>query len=199
MSDHEPKTDDRVFIVSQQVIRVEDPFADGDLILDLGGGGEGVIGLLRGRQVVAVDRRANELEESALGPIKLIGDARELPFLDGAFDAVTSFCFLMYVPAEDRPAVLAEAHRVLKPGGNFHVWGVRIPPKEQQPQKVYCVMIKAVLPDREIETGYGVPWAGREMTAASIGALAREAGFELVDKEEAAETFRLTLRRPEVG
>ena len=34
-------------------------------ILDIGGGGEGVIGRLYGRQVVAIDNRQEELDEAA--------------------------------------------------------------------------------------------------------------------------------------
>jgi SAM-dependent methyltransferase len=45
------------------------------------------------------------------------GDAEALPYADGAFDAVVSNFGIHHVP---RPAVaLAEAHRVLAPGGHF--------------------------------------------------------------------------------
>ena len=187
---------ERVFLVEQQTIRVDDPFTDDDLILDLGGGGEGVIGQLRGRQVVAIDRRADELEEAAPGPIKVVGDACELPFLDGSFDAATAFFFLMYVPAEDRSKALAEVLRVLKPGGTLHLWDLRIPEKADEPQEIYGVMLKIILPDREIGTGYGVPWVpGRALSAPAVAEMAEEAGFELADEDEGAETFRMTLRK----
>jgi len=196
MAEQAPTDQDRIYLVDQQTIRIEDPFTDDDLILDLGGGGEGVIGLLRGRQVVAIDRRPDELEEAADGPIKLIGDACELPFLDGSFDAATAFFFLMYMPIEDRKKALAEAFRVLKPGGTLHLWDLRIPLKGEEPQEIYCVMLNIVLPDREIGTGYGAPWvAEREMTADSIASLARDVGFEIVEEEIGPETFRMTLRK----
>jgi ubiquinone/menaquinone biosynthesis C-methylase UbiE len=41
--------------------------------------------------------------------------AQSLPFADGAFDFVTALMSLMDMPEPER--VLAEAHRVLKPGG----------------------------------------------------------------------------------
>lgn len=198
MAEHEPMDTSKYFMVEPQTIRVEDVFSDEDLILDLGGGGEGVIGQLRGRQVVAIDRRADELEEAADGPIKVIGDACALPFLDASFDAATAFFFLMYLPIEDRKRALAETFRVLKPGGDFHVWDLRIPAKTNQPQGAYCVMLKAILPDRELETGYGVSWAAeREMSAASVAEMAKAVGFEIVDESVEAETFRMVLRKAE--
>ncbi len=42
----------------------------------------------------------------------------DLPFEDGRFDAVVSILVLCSV--EDVPAVLAQAYRVLRPGGHFH-------------------------------------------------------------------------------
>lgn len=41
-------------------------------ILDLGGGGEGVIGLIYGGQVTAIDNRQEELDEAPKGPVKLV-------------------------------------------------------------------------------------------------------------------------------
>jgi SAM-dependent methyltransferase len=44
-----------------------------------------------------------------------LGDARQVPFADQAFGAVVCLGVISYV--EDHPAVLAEIHRVLRPGG----------------------------------------------------------------------------------
>jgi len=48
-----------------------------------------------------------------------LGDATDLPFADGEFDAVTSTQVYEYVA--DMPRALAEAHRVLRPGGRLLV------------------------------------------------------------------------------
>jgi ubiquinone/menaquinone biosynthesis C-methylase UbiE len=47
------------------------------------------------------------------------GDAEKLPFESETFDVVTSMLALMHMPVEIRPAVFAEASRVLKPGGRM--------------------------------------------------------------------------------
>jgi 2-polyprenyl-3-methyl-5-hydroxy-6-metoxy-1,4-benzoquinol methylase len=49
-----------------------------------------------------------------------VGSADSLPFADGAFDAVISLDTLHHVPDLER--TLAEAARVLKPGGHFFVF-----------------------------------------------------------------------------
>lgn len=48
-----------------------------------------------------------------------IGDARQLPFADGEFDAAISVAAIDHVPRRDIPKALAEAARVIKPGGEF--------------------------------------------------------------------------------
>lgn len=57
----------------------------------------------------------------------LQGDAANLPFKDESFDAVIS-CFLFHeLPREERAKVLAEATRVLKPGGfSGHVDSIQL-------------------------------------------------------------------------
>jgi ubiquinone/menaquinone biosynthesis C-methylase UbiE len=45
------------------------------------------------------------------------GWAQDLPFADEEFDAVTFAHVLRHIPVPQRPAVLAEARRVLRPGG----------------------------------------------------------------------------------
>lgn len=84
--------DERMYIVENQRVTVEREI-NGDRILDIGGGGEGVIGLCYGEKVVAIDLRKDELEQAPDGPLKIVMDARELSFLEDSFDAVASFLY----------------------------------------------------------------------------------------------------------
>jgi len=47
------------------------------------------------------------------------GDARQLPFADGCFDRLFSAYTLDLIPYRDLPKLLAEFHRVLRPGGRM--------------------------------------------------------------------------------
>lgn len=186
----------RMHVVARQTVEVADSFSDCDLILDLGGGGEGVIGQLRGRQVVAVDLRKEELDQAPDGPIKVLADARNLPFPDDAFDAATAFFFLLYVRDVDRAAVLGEAYRVLAPGGRLHVWDVVVPTPRTTSARLFVVPVRAQLPGRTIRTAYGVPWHNRAMSAASIAELARRVGFQIASSTAYDRAFYLVLSKP---
>ena len=99
-------------------------FGTGNEVLDLAGlvGAKGkVAGIDISPGMLAVARK--KLDEAAPStPIDLrVGDARYLPFAEGSFDAVYTSFTLELFPAEDIPLVLAEAHRVLKPGGRIGV------------------------------------------------------------------------------
>jgi SAM-dependent methyltransferase len=78
------------------------------------------------REVVATDpsagllARAGELSAGVSGLSFREADGRDLPFAAGEFDAVVAHTVLSHVPAPDR--VLAEAFRVLRPGGTFAVF-----------------------------------------------------------------------------
>jgi SAM-dependent methyltransferase len=48
-----------------------------------------------------------------------VGDMRALPFADGEFDAVVSSYAIDHLRRDERPKAIAEAARVLKPGGEF--------------------------------------------------------------------------------
>ncbi len=92
----------------------------GGLLLDLGCGtglflmryvssGGTAIGLDISRGMIARARqRCRECEVS-------VGTAEQIPFRDGTFDAVSSILAFSYLQRPD--AMLAEAYRVLKPGG----------------------------------------------------------------------------------
>ncbi|MEV4507532.1 methyltransferase domain-containing protein [Dactylosporangium sp. NPDC049525] len=91
---------------------------DGAVLVDLGCGG----GLLaphvadKGYRHVGVDLIVSGLEQAAAhGVAPVLADARWLPFADGTVDVVSAGELLEHVP--DWPAVVAEACRILRPGG----------------------------------------------------------------------------------
>jgi SAM-dependent methyltransferase len=96
----------------------------GRLTLDLGCG-EGRVdrGLAaRGHRVVGLDASPTLLrlaQEAHPAGEYLLGDAAALPFQDASFDLVVAFNSLMDV--QDMPGAVAEAARVLEPGGRFCV------------------------------------------------------------------------------
>jgi ubiquinone/menaquinone biosynthesis C-methylase UbiE len=49
----------------------------------------------------------------------IVGDARELPLETGTFDGAISLAAIDHIPRDGIPTALAEAARVLKPGGEF--------------------------------------------------------------------------------
>lgn len=49
-------------------------------------------------------------------------DGRRLPYEDGSFDAAFTICVMHHVPPENWPDFVAEALRVLRPGGLFAVF-----------------------------------------------------------------------------
>ncbi len=90
-------------------------------ILDIGGGGEGVIGRVYGPQVTAIDISPEELAEAPEGFEKIVMDAGDLGFPDQSFDHVTAFYSFLFIPKERHPRVISEIARVLRPGGELHI------------------------------------------------------------------------------
>lgn len=107
------------------------PIRPTDRLLDLGCGSGDFTRVLadlapRG-EVVGVDAQPSMLDAArvgaranqsfVLGPVQDLGDLFPAPDADGSFAAVSSRAVLHWVPAADHPGVLAEAFRLLEPGG----------------------------------------------------------------------------------
>jgi SAM-dependent methyltransferase len=86
-------------------------------------GGTGIVSerlAARGLEVIVADRSTGMLRVAStrLPGRVLAADATRLPLADGSVDLVTAIWLLHLVPAQ-ADAVLAEAARVLRPGGRF--------------------------------------------------------------------------------
>jgi SAM-dependent methyltransferase len=182
----------------RQELVVEDFQASG-YILDIGGGGEGIIGRMKPQQVVAIDLFARELLEAPPGPLKIVMDATDLKFLDSSFDTATAFFSLMYMKPDVQKKVFAEVYRVLKPGGRWLVWDSMIPTALEKDTRGAVFYFRFKLPKETVETGYGTPWPDLPLDLAHYQGLAKNVGFEVTSaKQQGAgfQTFALELRKP---
>ena len=104
----------------------------GDTVVDLGSGAGNDVFVARHEtgddgRVIGVDFTPAMIEKArrnaeTLGytNVEFVqGDIEEMPLADGIADVVISNCVLNLVP--DKPAVLSEIYRVLKPGGHFSI------------------------------------------------------------------------------
>jgi SAM-dependent methyltransferase len=167
-------------------------------ILDIGGGGEGTIGQLCGQRVVAIDIFPRELAEAPGEFLRIIMNAGEMKFLDATFETATTFFFFLFAFPEDRAKILAEIHRVLRPGGRWLLWDVIVPPYPEDGTDLFIVRLKIHLPGgRLIETGYGTPWARMHFSPEEAARLAEEAGFAVVRCEQEDQVFAMEMVRKE--
>ena len=195
--DHHERPDmSEVYALPHQHIYLSDFNDKGGLILDIGGGGEGIVGLLKGQKVVAIDRNKRELMGTKNAALKIVMDAKELKFLDDSFDTATVFFSFMYMPEEDLESVMAELWRVLNPGGELLIWDAIVKvPKEELVKKYFLVMMTVHFPDgSKVEAGYG--HLLKNQRAEMFLKPAEKIGFNVLEKSEDECTFFTRLQKP---
>ena len=160
-------------------------------ILDIGGGGDGVIGRLYTNQVIAIDIRQDELDEAPIGFEKIVMDATHLEFNDNSFDHVTSFYTLMFMSTEEQKRAISEATRVLVKGGNLHIWDCDILSAYPEP---FFVDVAVQLPNEHISTTYGVGKMDAQ-DETSITELCLNAGLVLVSQKRGKYGFYLRFKK----
>ncbi|MFX0146935.1 MAG: class I SAM-dependent methyltransferase [Candidatus Hodarchaeota archaeon] len=164
-------------------------------VLDIGGGGEGIIGQVGGEQVVAIDFNKSELEEAPdSGELKIIMNAKELKFLDNTFDIATTFFTLMYIPLNDHKKIFQEIHRVLKPNGVFLLWDLYFPKKINKEKEFYGVTLRIKINEITIETGYVVKWV-KEQDINYYLDLGKNIGFDTIETKIKEDTFYIKFRK----
>lgn len=178
-----------LFLINPQSIELGPLETDG-YTLDIGGGGEGIIGKLKGKDVIAIDTDEKELTETQNEALKVVMNATELKFLPKSFHMCTAFFSLMYISKSQHSRVFQEVHRVLKDKGRFLIWDVRIPVAEKNFEQ-FIVPLKVKIPEAIIETGYGVKWQVQDIE--HFKQLAEETGFTVLDEWSRDEIFHLDL------
>lgn len=178
-----------LFLITTQSIKLS-PLETEGFILDIGGGGEGIIGKLNGTQVVSIDTSERELAETRNEALKVVMDATDLTFLPDSFDICTAFFSMMYIPKSEHSKVFEEAHRVLKDNGQFLLWDVKIPRTEMK-YREFIVPLKVQLPDETVETAYGVKWKTQDINY--FKELAEQHKFKAVDEWGKGEILHLKM------
>ena len=179
-----------VFELDKQVVDLRGIRLQGS-ILDIGGGGEGIISRHSGMQVIAIDKRRDELMESPDIGLKIVMDACDMGFMDGSFDSVTCFFSLMYMREEELSMALGEAYRVLKPGGQLLVWDAAMP-SNPIADVLLAPLTVIVSDDLTLTPTYGVGW-DRGQSAEYVQRLCLKAGFKPESLSESSASFAICL------
>lgn len=161
-------------------------------ILDLGGGGEGIIGRIYRQQAVAIDNRQEELDEAPDGPKKLLMDAAALTFEDASFQHVTAFFSFMYMPHSVQAQAIAQAARVLCPSGMLHIWDAEINSAFPEPFLMELDIDAAGTP---IHTTYGIVKEDAAQDAEYFLHLCQNSWLKLTERQEHDGWFYLCLTK----
>jgi ubiquinone/menaquinone biosynthesis C-methylase UbiE len=145
-------------------------------VIDIGGGGEGVIAQVGGARIIAIDKYVSEIHEArakAPGTRWMVADAIALPYESQAFDHATAFFSCMYMPDNVKEGAFREILRVLKDGGELWIWDAHMAPKGN----VYAIRLGVGLPGgHTLNPIYGAK--AQDQSAASICDMLQRAGFE---------------------
>jgi ubiquinone/menaquinone biosynthesis C-methylase UbiE len=170
------------------------------VILDIGGGGEGVISkAYPDHVVISIDKSESELLEAGTQFLGIVMDAANTGFIKSSFQLVTSFFTMMYLTKEEKIAVLSEIYRILQKDGELVIWDSDITIKNEEISgDVIITHIIVILPGGKILTpSYGVPYSMVfENSAELLGRLSQEAGFQILESTAIGKSaFQLRLRK----
>ena len=158
-------------------------------ILDVGGGGEGIIGRRYGSAVTVIDHCQEELDEAPCSCQKLRMDASS--FAEASFENVTFFYSLMYMNRPVQSAALSEAVRVLKPSGRLLLWDCEITSAYPEP---FLAELDIRWAQEQVCTTYGIVKSDPQSMADFL-TLCRKNGLTLLKTENGGGHFYLEFRK----
>ncbi|MHA2073722.1 MAG: class I SAM-dependent methyltransferase [Candidatus Hodarchaeales archaeon] len=124
-------------------------------VIDIGGGGEGVIAQIGKEKITAIDKYQEEIDEAkSKSPTTkwIVADATDLQFDAEYFDNATIFFSGMYMSSETFEQVCKEVYRVLKNNGEFWIWDTIISDNKE----LFIIRLSITLPNgKKIRTAYG--------------------------------------------
>lgn len=169
-----------------QQVTISDKIAG--TILDIGGGGEGVIGRAYGHNVISIDKRQDELDDAPSKCQKVVMDASDLQFENESFDNTTLFFTMMYIPKDMHVKVINEAYRILKKGGKLYLWDSLI---DNNPDNydVFIIHLNILLQNENIRTGYGVGYKQQDINY--YKQLLNDAMFKIELAENHDKTYKI--------
>jgi len=173
-----------------QEIRLE-PIPGSGLVIDIGGGGEGLVSRIAGARVCAVDIRMDEIREARIHETDsqwILADGQALPFRSSVFETATFWFSLEYMRTLDtKSRVMAGVHGVLQRGGRVSLLASRVVCEEE----AFQIMMRYDLPDGDVsQTGYGV-WGGQNQNIDTTTMLLEKTGFRMTRREDHGHWFRL--------
>jgi ubiquinone/menaquinone biosynthesis C-methylase UbiE len=181
----------RIIETKLQKITVERRDFSGKII-DIGGGGEGIVGMLYGKQAISIDKRQDELDEAENDAQKIVMDACNLEFEDESFDAEAFFYSLMYMNSEEKTKALSEAIRVLKHDGILEIWDTEIPQYDGGEKDVFLTHLDINVSDKSVKTSYGVGLDGKRQTFLEIKSAIESIGVKIIDSKKAGSSFYIS-------
>ncbi|MFX0054421.1 MAG: class I SAM-dependent methyltransferase [Candidatus Hermodarchaeota archaeon] len=165
------------------------------LIIDIGGGGEGLVSRIETSRVCAVDFNLNKIREAMIyGQMSqwILSDARMLPVKDEGFNVATLWFSLGYIQDWDsKRQVLAEAARAMKQSGHISIIGARITCSDSR----FVIRTLFHFPDGSIsKMSYGMAGMQRQ-DAESVVNLIQETGFSNITCEDNGHWFRVNAQK----
>jgi ubiquinone/menaquinone biosynthesis C-methylase UbiE len=165
-------------------------------VLDIGGGGEGLVSRLEGQRVCAVDIRLPKIHEARIYGSDsqwILADARNLCFQDSCFDIATFWFSLGYLnELSSKKKALQEVHSCLRRGGHLSILAAVI----TCPENRLVFRTQFAFPDGTVsQISYGVK-GNQNQHIEQITRLVQDAGFQVTNAETHEFWFRIDCLKP---
>jgi SAM-dependent methyltransferase len=165
------------------------------LIIDVGGGSEGLVSRLEKERVCVVDISLNKVREAQIygAPAQwAVSDGRHLCFRTGSFDVATLWFSLGYMRNWDtKELVIRESHRVLKPDGLLSILAAKIVCREDR----FLFKARYTFPDGAVsQVGYSLA-GNQNQSLNSIIRILEDSGLVVQDSKDNGHWFKILAER----